>query len=65
MLTVFTAHASTLQPEAKITNYIKMFYSDRPDIYVKLNLPPSLKENAKISHIEFAKIPMPMAMDSA
>jgi flagella basal body P-ring formation protein FlgA len=53
---VLAADMSTL--EDKITGFIKQFYNDREDVYVKFNnIPDALKERAKIKHIDFAKVP--------
>jgi flagellar basal body P-ring formation protein FlgA len=53
---VFAAETSTV--EAKLKDFIRKFYSEREDIYIKLNhLPDSLKDKSRIKHINFAKMP--------
>jgi flagella basal body P-ring formation protein FlgA len=44
--------------EVKIKDFIRKFYNERKDIYIKLNhLPDSLKDKSRVKHINFAKIP--------
>ncbi|MCX5815066.1 MAG: flagellar basal body P-ring formation chaperone FlgA [Proteobacteria bacterium] len=53
---VFAADQSTV--EVKLTNFIKQFYSEKGDVYIKFNnYPEVLKDKAKVSHINFAKVP--------
>jgi flagella basal body P-ring formation protein FlgA len=53
---VFAAEASAV--ELKLKDFIRNFYSEREDIYIKLNhLPDSLKDKSRVKHIDFAKIP--------
>ena len=55
-LTAFTAESSTI--EIKIKDFIRKFYNEREDIYIKLNhLPDSLRDKSRIKHINFTKIP--------
>jgi flagella basal body P-ring formation protein FlgA len=52
----FAAEALTI--ELKIKDFIRKFYNEREDVYIKLNhLPDSLKDKSRIKHINFAKIP--------
>jgi len=53
---VFAAEQFTV--EAKVTSFIKQFYSEKGDIYIKFNNNTEvLKDKAKVSHINFAKVP--------
>jgi flagella basal body P-ring formation protein FlgA len=50
--------AETSNIELKLKDFIKRFYSEREDIYIKLNhIPDSLKGKSRVRHINFAKIP--------
>ncbi|MCX5807260.1 MAG: flagellar basal body P-ring formation chaperone FlgA [Proteobacteria bacterium] len=52
----FAAEVPTV--EAKIKDFIRKFYNEREDVYIKLNhLPDSLKDKSRVKHINFAKIP--------
>jgi flagella basal body P-ring formation protein FlgA len=53
---VLAAGVSTV--EDGITRFIKQFYDDREDVYVRFNnLPEALQEKVKVRHIDFAKVP--------
>jgi flagella basal body P-ring formation protein FlgA len=44
--------------EDGITHFIKQFYDDREDVYVRFNnLPEALQERVRVRHIDFAKVP--------
>ena len=52
----FAAGISTV--EDGITRFIKQFYEDREDLYVRFNnLPEVLQEKVRVRHIDFAKVP--------
>jgi flagella basal body P-ring formation protein FlgA len=53
---VFAAGVFTV--EDGITHFIKQFYDDREEVYVRFNnLPEALQEKVKVRHIDFAKVP--------
>ena len=53
---VFAAEQSSV--EEKVTSFIKQFYSEKGDVYIRFNNSPEvLKDKAKVSHINFAKVP--------
>jgi flagella basal body P-ring formation protein FlgA len=56
---VLAAGASTASTvEDGITRFIKQFYDDREDVYVRFNnLPQALQEKVRVRHIDFAKVP--------
>jgi flagella basal body P-ring formation protein FlgA len=50
--------ANTPTVDEGITRFIKQFYEDREDVYVRFNnLPEVLHDKAKVRHIDFAKVP--------
>ncbi len=56
--TAFSTEVPTL--EERVTHFIKQFYNENKDVYVKFNnFPDLLKERVKVKHIDFAKIPDP------
>jgi flagella basal body P-ring formation protein FlgA len=59
LFTVCVSSASeTSNIEVKLKDFIRKFYSEREDIYIKLNhIPDSLKDKSRVKHINFAKIP--------
>ena len=53
---LFAAEQSTV--ETKLVNFIKQFYEEKENVNVKFNSYPSaLRGNAKVNHINFAKVP--------
>jgi flagella basal body P-ring formation protein FlgA len=53
---VLAAGVSTV--EDGITRFIKQFYDDREDVYVRFNnVPEALQEKIRVRHIDFAKVP--------
>ena len=50
--------ARQLTVETQLVNFIKQFYEDKENVQIKFNsYPPILKENAKVNHINFTKVP--------
>ncbi|MCX5813486.1 MAG: flagellar basal body P-ring formation chaperone FlgA [Proteobacteria bacterium] len=53
---VFATESSMV--ELKLKDFIRKFYSEREDIYIKLNpLPSSLQDKHRVKHIDFVRIP--------
>jgi flagella basal body P-ring formation protein FlgA len=58
LFTISAALAAELSTiEVKLTDFIRKFYGEREGIYIKINLPGSLKDNLKVKHVNFVKIP--------
>jgi len=58
LVTVSISFATELSiVEVKLKDFIKKFYGEREDIYIKINLPGSLKDNLRVKHVNFVKIP--------
>jgi flagella basal body P-ring formation protein FlgA len=55
VFTAFAAEPSVV--ELKLKGFIKKFYGESEDAYIKINLPGSLKDNLRVKHINFVKIP--------
>lgn len=54
----FLFAAEKVTVEARLVNFIRQFYEEKDNIEVKFNSYPAiLKQNAKVNHINFSKVP--------